>query len=40
MTIGTLFTLFILPMFYTFIAHCNSTREAEAPSHGVPAPAE
>jgi multidrug efflux pump len=40
MAIGTLFTLFVLPMFYTFIAHRDSAREAEAPGHGVPAPAE
>ena len=40
MSIGTLFTLFVLPMFYTFIAHRDSAREAAAPGHGVPAPAE
>jgi multidrug efflux pump len=28
MAIGTLFTLFVLPMFYTFIAHRDAPREA------------
>jgi multidrug efflux pump len=43
MAIGTLFTLFILPMFYTFIAHRDAPRERAAEpalQHGVPAPAE
>jgi multidrug efflux pump len=40
MSIGTLFTLFVLPMFYTFIASRDAPREAVAPEHGVPAPAE
>ena len=40
MSIGTLFTLFVLPMFYTFIAHRDAHARSEAPGHGVPAPAE
>jgi multidrug efflux pump len=45
MAIGTLFTLFILPMFYTFIAHRDAPRGSEAPARREilverPAPAE
>jgi multidrug efflux pump len=40
MSIGTLFTLFVLPMFYTFIARRDQPREAEAPEQALPAPAE
>jgi multidrug efflux pump subunit AcrB len=40
MSIGTLFTLFVLPMFYTFIARSDAPREAEEPEHALPAPAE
>jgi multidrug efflux pump len=41
MSVGTLFTLFVLPMFYTFIAHADERDRAEAGvQHGAPAPAE
>jgi multidrug efflux pump len=41
MAIGTLFTLFVLPMFYTFIARRDEPRGIEAHAeHGVVAPAE
>jgi multidrug efflux pump len=41
MAIGTLFTLFVLPMFYTFIAHPDAKQAPERDwEHGVPAPAE
>jgi multidrug efflux pump len=41
MAIGTLFTLFVLPMFYTFIARRDEPRRIEAHAeHGVVAPAE
>jgi multidrug efflux pump len=40
MSIGTLFTLFVLPMFYTFIAHRDQPSAMAAPEHGIPAPAE
>jgi multidrug efflux pump len=41
MSIGTLFTLFVLPMFYTFIAHRDDPRHAGAPDeHAAPMPAE
>ena len=41
MSIGTLFTLFVVPMFYTFIAHRDTPREREARlAHEHPVPAE
>jgi multidrug efflux pump len=41
MAVGTLFTLFVLPMFYTFIAHSDTPREREARlAHEHPVPAE
>jgi multidrug efflux pump len=47
MAIGTLFTLFVLPMFYTFIAHADTAEERAAHDHlddpdvsHAPAPAE
>ncbi|MEZ0306646.1 MAG: efflux RND transporter permease subunit [Ramlibacter sp.] len=40
MAIGTLFTLFVLPMFYTFIAHRDAHAPAVAPGHAAPVPAE
>ena len=40
MAIGTLFTLFVLPMFYTFIAHADKPREARREPDGALAPAE
>jgi multidrug efflux pump len=40
MAIGTLFTLFVLPMFYTFIARRDAPRTAAADMQGLPAPAE
>jgi multidrug efflux pump subunit AcrB len=41
MSVGTLFTLFVLPMFYTFIAHSDERGRAHAPAeYAVPAPAE
>ena len=47
MAIGTLFTLFVLPMFYTFIAHADTAEERAAHDHRddpdvshAPAPAE
>jgi multidrug efflux pump len=47
MAIGTLFTLFVLPMFYTFLAHADTAAEREAHEHPdepgvthVPQPAE
>jgi multidrug efflux pump len=33
MAIGTLFTLFVLPMFYTFIAHPDTAEERAAHDH-------
>jgi multidrug efflux pump len=39
MSIGTLFTLFVLPMFYTFIAHPDK-RPVETPALAAAAPAE
>ncbi len=41
MAIGTLFTLFVLPMFYTYIAHRDAPQVDEAaPEHGAYVPAE
>jgi multidrug efflux pump len=41
MAIGTLFTLFVLPMFYTFIARRDEPGRAPAPAeHEVAVPAE
>jgi multidrug efflux pump len=41
MSIGTLFTLFVLPMFYTLIAHRDAPREARQElDAALPAPAE
>ncbi len=40
MSIGTLFTLFVLPMFYTFIARRDAPRERELPREIAVAPAE
>ena len=40
MAIGTLFTLFVLPMFYTFIARSDRATAVEAPEDGLHAPAE
>jgi multidrug efflux pump len=40
MSIGTLFTLFVLPMFYTFIARPDEAREPSGAAHGAAVPAE
>ncbi len=40
MSIGTLFTLFVLPMFYTFIARRDAPQRTEPLHHGLPVPAE
>jgi multidrug efflux pump len=40
MAIGTLFTLFVLPMFYTFIAHRDRRAGERDIEHAVPVPAE
>jgi multidrug efflux pump len=40
MSIGTLFTLFVLPMFYTFIARRDAPQRTEPLHDGLPVPAE
>jgi multidrug efflux pump subunit AcrB len=40
MTIGTLFTLFVTPVVYTYVARDHAAQRAAAASAAVPRPAE